>query len=202
MSLLENSKAHDTFWSSALNLAFSQDVIGSSYGANNLTASPNGRWVFANNNHLGDREIILAWDLENNPPVVDRNTELTFTSNQPVRIGLSDTQDVITSVATDSSSKWLALTSTSGHVKIYQLDGSWEEYDSFDYGVFLRAAEFHPDGKRLIIGSADNTVTLFYFKIRDLIEKACEQVVREFSLEEWSTYFPGEEYRTVCGKLE
>jgi hypothetical protein len=52
-----------------------------------------------------------------------------------------------------------------------------------------------------VTGSDDKTARLWLLQIKDLLDLAHMTVGRNFSAEEWSLYFPGEEYRKTFDKL-
>ena len=65
----------------------------------------------------------------------------------------------------------------------------------------INALAFNPDEKTLASGSADNTI--IHIIQWDLdptswLEKSCQRVGRNFTVAEWTQYFPNEKYRKTC----
>jgi len=57
---------------------------------------------------------------------------------------------------------------------------------------------FSPDGTLLATGNKSGTVTLWNVTPGFWLEHACELAGRNFTLAEWTQYFPGEDYRQTC----
>jgi WD40 repeat protein len=63
---------------------------------------------------------------------------------------------------------------------------------------WVSSVSFSPDGKTLASGSADNTVILWSMNSQTWVDQSCQRVGRNFTLAEWTLYFPGERYRKTC----
>ena len=68
-------------------------------------------------------------------------------------------------------------------------------------GFAINSVAFSPDGKSLISGGVNNSVTLWDLDPHSWLEKSCQRVRRNFTTTEWERYFPGEEYRATCLQL-
>jgi WD40 repeat protein len=58
-----------------------------------------------------------------------------------------------------------------------------------------------PDNHWLVTGGDDRTARLWRLQVEDLIDLAHITVGRNFTLEEWKLYFPGERYRKTFDEL-
>ena len=58
-----------------------------------------------------------------------------------------------------------------------------------------------PDKHWLVTGSLDNTARLWPLQVIDLIDLARVTVGRNFTVDEWQLYFPGEPYRKTFAEL-
>ena len=63
---------------------------------------------------------------------------------------------------------------------------------------WVSSVAFSPDGKTLASGSADDTVILTNMDSQTWVDGSCQRVGRNFTLPEWTLYFPGERYRKTC----
>jgi WD40 repeat protein len=62
----------------------------------------------------------------------------------------------------------------------------------------VRSLAFSQDGTKLL--SAGREIILWNMLTDFWVEKACAQAGRNFSLQEWQQYFPGEAYRITCSQ--
>jgi len=69
------------------------------------------------------------------------------------------------------------------------------------YQSTVRALTFGAKDSRLRILSDDGTVRDALWRTKDVIERACAIIGRNFSEVEWSRYFPQEPFRTTCQKM-
>ncbi len=65
----------------------------------------------------------------------------------------------------------------------------------------VNAVAISPDNRWLITGSDDRTVRLWLLHVSDLIDLARITIGRNFSVDEWNLYFPGEPYRKTFPDL-
>ena len=63
---------------------------------------------------------------------------------------------------------------------------------------WVESITFSPDGKTLASGGHDGTIMLWDTDPESWLDRLCGIVGRNFSQEEWATYFPGEPYRKTC----
>lgn len=67
---------------------------------------------------------------------------------------------------------------------------------------FVNQAVWDPGGKRIATASTDNTVRIYYVLLDDLLQIACQKVVRNMSSSEWRLFMGDKPYRETCpGKL-
>ena len=65
----------------------------------------------------------------------------------------------------------------------------------------VSAVAISPDNRWVVTGSVDGTERLWLLRVNDLIHLARITVGRNFTLEEWELYFPGERYHKTFPDL-
>ena len=65
----------------------------------------------------------------------------------------------------------------------------------------VSAVGISPDNHWLVTASSDKTARLWLLQVKDLIDLARITVGRNFTVEEWELYFPGEKYRKTFPDL-
>jgi WD40 repeat protein len=68
-------------------------------------------------------------------------------------------------------------------------------------GATFHTAAFSPDGRWLIAGYDDHSAALWLWRTKDLQDRACTRLTRNFSHEEWSRWFPKQTYHQTCPNL-
>jgi WD40 repeat protein len=65
----------------------------------------------------------------------------------------------------------------------------------------VHAVAISPDNRWVVTGSGDKTARLWLLQMKDLIHLARMTIGRNFSVDEWNLYFPGEPYRKTFPDL-
>jgi hypothetical protein len=60
---------------------------------------------------------------------------------------------------------------------------------------------FDPDSSRMAIAEKDGTVRLMFWHPQSLVDEACARVGRDFTVQEWQTYFAEDEHQPICREL-
>jgi WD40 repeat protein len=66
---------------------------------------------------------------------------------------------------------------------------------------YVSAVAISPDNRSLVTASWDDTARLWPLQLADLVDLARVTVGRNFSMDEWQLYFPGEKYRKTFPDL-
>lgn len=110
-------------------------------------------------------------------------------------IPLEDVQSAKTLRATPDGRH--LLINDGDRVRVWDLDSGRAVAQMMTSGA-VDSAIFTPDGRHIATTSRDNSLILWRWQIDELIERACEQLGRNFSTEEWQDFLPGVPYRETC----
>ncbi|HVN52880.1 MAG TPA: BTAD domain-containing putative transcriptional regulator [Anaerolineaceae bacterium] len=106
----------------------------------------------------------------------------------------------VTSVAIDGEGKLVITGSQDGTARIWEVaTGSEVARIIQDQAVFSVA--FSPDSHRVVTGSANGAVRAWLWRNEDLIQLACQKLVRNLTQAEWKEYLDGLPYRQTCANL-
>jgi len=146
---------------------------------NSVIFSPDSKYLFTGS---WDKTII-QWDIA---------------TQQSIEQFIGHT-DLIYTVAISSDGSMLASGSSDKTIIIWDVS----THQSIGQPLALHNAEvisvaFSNNDKTLVSTSWDDTIIFWSLEPSVWIERTCQRVGRNFTLEEWKLYFPGEEYRFTC----
>lgn len=98
----------------------------------------------------------------------------------------------------DRSNSFLATGGNDGSIMLWDVANTRLISALFGHSDVVRALGFSPDNKILASGSSDGTIRLWDINLNSWLQKLCQSAGRNFTLEEWRLYFPGEDYRITC----
>lgn len=105
---------------------------------------------------------------------------------------------LVYSLALTPDDRWLVTGSDDGTARIWDLAAESPGGSSIvlkGHEANVRAVAVSPDGKWAITGTTKGTVRIWPLGVEELVRLARKHVGRNLTEEEWTTYFPGEEYR-------
>jgi WD40 repeat protein len=110
----------------------------------------------------------------------------------------------VNAVAVSPDNRWLVTGSLDKTARLSDLSAK----DPAANPVVLRghdgevnAEAVSPDNRWLVTGSLDKTARLWLLQMNDLVGLARTVVGRNFLVDEWQLYFPGEQYRKTFPDL-
>lgn len=140
-----------------------------------------------------DESKILTWSKDNSVRMwnaLSGSQLLSF--QQDNQIGTAVENQDGTLILTRDSENILQVWSIKSGELLEKLDGD---------GSPIVSAGWHTDQKRIWFVTANGILGESYVEIDDLAREACKRVYRNFTWQEWQTYFPGEKYRITCPNL-
>jgi WD40 repeat protein len=108
--------------------------------------------------------------------------------------------DAVRTLAFSPDSRYLATASHDGDAVIVEAT-TGRELARMRQRWMVTSIAFTPDGRYLVTGSADQTARLWRWQPDDLLQEACERLVRNLTDDEWRTYLPDEQPRKTCPNL-
>jgi WD40 repeat protein len=102
----------------------------------------------------------------------------------------------ITDIAFSEDELWLATSSSDNTVRLWDVDHLTAQPIILEGAI--NTLDFSPDGHWLATGGQDTVVRLWNMNIEELVVAACKSVGRNFTRDEWSQYFPDQEYHKTC----
>ena len=107
----------------------------------------------------------------------------------------------VRSVAFDSTGEYLATASDDATARIWEVH-SGREVARMKYDEGVGDARFLPDGKHILTTwNINTTLSLWPWRLEDLIAEGCSRVTRNLTPDEGGLYLPGEPYRKSCTSL-
>jgi WD40 repeat protein len=107
----------------------------------------------------------------------------------------------VRSVAFDPTGEYLATASDDATARVWELR-SGREVARMKHDEGVDDARFLPDGKHILTTwNTNSALSLWSWRLQDLIAEGCRRVTRNLTAEEWGLYLPGEPYRKSCPSL-
>jgi WD40 repeat protein len=139
----------------------------------------------------------------------------TMADDRTARVWNVATGGQIAKISHDGAIKYVAFTNGDREVVTVSLDGTarkWEiatstEISRMRLGAGLSDGVFTPDAQYLATidrsdpRKTEPTIYLRSFDPKDLLTEACLRLTRNLTYQEWTDYFPREEYRKTCDNL-
>lgn len=152
---------------------------------NSVAFHPNGEWIATG----GLDGSIRIWDTTTLSEIIRINHEIDATS-----INFNEVNDI--SFSPDG--KWIASGSNDHTVRVWSVE-TGEEIARMHHDREVTAVSFSPDGRTILSSSLDGTAKIWLWKSNDLIEKACERIVRNMTIYEWQQYIGNStDFRETC----
>jgi WD40 repeat protein len=162
-----------------------QVLEGPPDGLLDVAVQPNGPWVVG----AGSDGAVWVWNAD----------ALTF---EPARLTRHTTE--VNAVNFSADGQVLASAGADGAVYLWSTSNPSAEPDSLaGRGDSVNGIGFAPTGAWVASGSADGTIRRWSLNLDALIAEACRTAGRNFTLEEWTQYFPTDvsNYRKTCPGL-
>jgi WD40 repeat protein len=111
----------------------------------------------------------------------------------------------VTAVAISPDNRWLVTGSEEGTAQLWDLSAKDPAASSIvllDHAAGpVEAVAISPDNRWVLTGSANIGARLWLLQSNDLVNLARITAGRNFSINEWKRYFPGEKYRRTFDEL-
>jgi hypothetical protein len=125
---------------------------------------------------------------------------LSFIGGRPLVVS----QSTLSAVTISADNHWLVAGTSDGTVRLWDLRAQAPNASPFvlrGHERWIAAVGISPNGHWLVTGSEDKTARLWQFYVNDFIKLTRAAVGRNFSVNEWQLYFPGEPYRKTFAEL-
>jgi WD40 repeat protein len=108
----------------------------------------------------------------------------------------------VRSVAFDSTGEYMATSGDDATARIWEVR-SGREVARMKHDEGVGDARFVPDGRHILTTwKTLSAVSLWPWRLDDLVGEGCRRVTRNFTADEWGLYLPGEPYRKSCPSLD
>jgi WD40 repeat protein len=154
---------------------------------NSVVFHPNGEWIAS-----GEVDgSIRVWDLIDNHEIIRMTHDSGSTS-----INFNE----VNSIDFSPDGNWIVSGSNDYSVRVWRVD-TGEEIARMHHDREVTAVSFSPDGRTILSSSLDGTAKIWLWKSNDLIEIACERIVRNMTTNEWQQYIGSStDFRESCPK--
>jgi WD40 repeat protein len=162
-----------------------QVLQGPAEGLLDVAVQPHGSWLAG----AGKDGAVWVWNAD----------ALAF---EPARLSRHGTE--VNAVNFSADGQVLASAGSDGAVYLWSTVNPSAEPDALaGHGNSVNGISFAPDGTWLVSGSGDGTIRRWSLSIDELIAEACRVAGRNFTLDEWTQYFPTDvsSYRKTCPNL-
>jgi len=110
----------------------------------------------------------------------------------------------VRAVAISPDNRWLVTGSEDKTARLWDLSAKDPAANPLvlrGHYYAVNAVAISPDNRWVVTGSDDKTARLWLLQMKDLMHIARVMVARNFSVDEWRLYFPGEKYRKTFPDL-
>lgn len=145
-------------------------------------------------------EISLSPDEHYFATASDDHTSRVYDLFRQKEIGQLSHDDAIHSLVFSRDSKYIVTTSRDQTARVWETKSGRELVRLNHDGEVFRAG-FSADNEYVLTTSMDRTQRLWLWRPEDLIQRACDNVTRNLTHAEWSSYFRGEPYQPTCRNL-
>jgi len=167
-----------------------RSFVGIEGTVSDFVFSPDNRTLLS----AGWDGLIILWNISGSNAPAQFGTPLKIsTSTEGMLLAISADGRTLASAAGSSISLW-DISDPSAPVLLGELPG--RSTDSFGSGISSFA--FSPDDKILVSGSRDGSILLWDVDPQSWVTRACQKAGRNFTRDEWTQYFPDEEYHATC----
>ena len=162
-----------------------QVLQGPAEGLLDVAVQPHGPWLVG----AGKDGAVWVWNAD----------ALAF---EPARLSRHGTE--VNAVNFSADGQVLASAGSDGAVYLWSTVNPAAEPDALaGHGNSVNGISFAPDGTWVVSGSGDGTIRRWSLSLDELIAEACHTAGRNFTLDEWTQYFPTDvsSYRKTCPNL-
>jgi len=132
------------------------------------------------------------------PPSVEV-TDVSTSRELPEISGKIKHDAVISDINFSFDGKYLA-TASDRSVRIWNIFAG-EQVGQILYPAQVNQVYFSPDGKEVVAITADRIARIQTWQTLDLVTEVCKRLNRNFTWEEWQTYFTNKPYAKTCPNL-
>lgn len=155
-------------------------------------------------NITANRKPVSQSEVSDIPLFLERRSDglwIVNSNSEPIGsplMGLPSSSTRIEVYIFNRNNSLLATGGSDGSLMLWNVANSRLLSALLGHSDVVRALDFSPDNKILASASSDGTIRLWDIDINNWLLKLCQITGRNFTIEEWNLYFPGEDYRTTC----